>query len=800
MNPRNPVILCVDDEEANLKLLANILVPQGYTVVSAASGKDALLKIKCQTIDIVLLDIIMPGMDGFEVCRQIKEDQKLRNIPVIMITVLTDKQDRIRGIEAGAEEFLSKPFDQTEALARIKILLKVKELNDARACAEEALQKSHDELDRQVQERTAELAQANTILQADITERKRMEAEREKLLQDLGKRLKELGCIADISRLAEKPWVSIEEFVQGAVNILPPAWQYPEICCARIMLDSKEFKTANFRKTEWSQVADINVDRKKFGAVTICYLEEKPAADEGPFLKEERILINTVADFLGHVIQHRLTEAEIMASEEKFRMIFDNANDGILLADTESKKFHFANVTICHMLGYSQEEIKNMGVMDIHPEKDIPYIIEQFEKQIRKEIEVAQDLPMKRKDGSVFYADVNSSPVEIEGKRYLLGIFRDITERKQAEEMIKKQLMHITALRNIDMAITGSIDLRVTLQIFLDETMRQIHVDAANVLLFKPHTNTLEYVAGRGFYSDALKHTKLLLGEGYAGRAALEKRTISVQNLSKDINTLSRSSLLAREGFMSYCAAPLIAKGSIKGVLEVFHRTPFEADVNWLDFLEGLATQAAIAIDNATLFEDLQRSNIDLSMAYDATLEGWSKALDLRDKETEGHSQRVTDMSVKIAHAMGISDSELVHVRRGALLHDIGKMGIPDHILLKPGPLNDEEWEIMHKHPVYAYELLSPITFLRPALDIPYYHHEKWDGTGYPRGLKGEQIPLSARIFALVDVWDALNSDRPYRPAWPEEKIRKYLLEQVGKHFDPKVFEVFLKLYSELKP
>jgi diguanylate cyclase (GGDEF)-like protein len=321
MNPRNPVILCVDDEEANLKLLENILVPRGYEVVSAASGKDALLKIKSQTIDLVLLDIMMPGIDGFEVCRQIKEDQKLRNIPVIMITALTDKQDRIRGIEAGAEEFLLKPFDQTEALARIKILLKVKELNDARARAEEALQKSHDELDCQVQERTAELAQANTILQAEITERKRREEEREILLQDLGERVRELGCINDISRLAEEHWISIEEFVPGAVAILPPAWRYPEICGARIMLNSKEFKTVNFRETEWSQSADIIVDRKKFGTVTICYLEEKPTADEGPFLNEERSLINTVAEFLGHIIQHRLSEAEIRVSEEKLQYL-----------------------------------------------------------------------------------------------------------------------------------------------------------------------------------------------------------------------------------------------------------------------------------------------------------------------------------------------------------------------------------------------------------------------------------------------------------------------------------------------
>ena len=182
MNQLKPVILCVDDEEANLKLLEKLLVPRGYVVVSAASGKDALLKIRSQAIDLILLDIIMPGMDGFEVCRQIKEDQKLRNIPVIMITASVVKQDHVRGIEAGADEFLSKPFDQAEVLARIKILLKLKAIDDERKRAEfqkevalKALQKSHDDLDRRVQERTAELAQANEELQADISERKQTE-------------------------------------------------------------------------------------------------------------------------------------------------------------------------------------------------------------------------------------------------------------------------------------------------------------------------------------------------------------------------------------------------------------------------------------------------------------------------------------------------------------------------------------------------------------------------------------------------------------------------------------------------
>jgi HD-GYP domain-containing protein (c-di-GMP phosphodiesterase class II) len=208
--------------------------------------------------------------------------------------------------------------------------------------------------------------------------------------------------------------------------------------------------------------------------------------------------------------------------------------------------------------------------------------------------------------------------------------------------------------------------------------------------------------------------------------------------------------------------------------------------------LNSLSSQAAIAIDSAEMYRELQQSNQDLLMAYEFTLEGWAKALEIRDGETQGHTQRVTELTMRLARNMELGEDELAHVRRGARLHDIGKMGIPDSILLKPGPLTDEEWEIMHRHPTYAFELLSPIPFLRPALDIPYCHHEKWDGTGYPRGLRGDEIPLAARIFAVVDVWDALRSDRPYREAWPEEKVIEYIGEQCGKHFDPQVVEIFL--------
>jgi putative nucleotidyltransferase with HDIG domain len=277
----------------------------------------------------------------------------------------------------------------------------------------------------------------------------------------------------------------------------------------------------------------------------------------------------------------------------------------------------------------------------------------------------------------------------------------------------------------------------------------------------------------------------LRMGEGHAGKTALERKFQYVPDINKDKDSFVYYPLLKEEEFVSYYCVPLIAKGNVKGVLEVFHRKPLNSDAEWVDYLNVLAGQAAIAIDISELFNNLQYSNNELLLSYDTTIEGWSKALDLRDKETEGHTLRVTELTIQLARSMDIKEEELIHIRRGALLHDIGKMGIPDIILLKPGKLTDEEWVIMKKHPVYAYDLIYPIEYLRLALDIPYCHHEKWDGSGYPRGLKGEQIPLSARIFAIIDVWDALRSDRPYRKAWDKEKTLEHIKSGSGTHFDP---------------
>jgi PAS domain S-box-containing protein len=357
------------------------------------------------------------------------------------------------------------------------------------------------------------------------------------------------------------------------------------------------------------------------------------------------------------------------------------------------------------------------------------------------------------------------------------------------------RMQHLTALGEIDRTIVSNFDLRTSLEMLLNQVIAQLGVDAADVLLL--NTNTLEFAAGRGFHSKAIEHSRVRLGEGQAGKVALERRVVQIPDIAASGAAFAQVKLFTEERVAAYFAVPLIAKGQVKGVLEIFQRAPFQPDEEWLDFLNTLAGQAAIAIDNATLFESLQRSNTDLSLAYDATIEGWSRALDLRDKETEGHTQRVMEISVKLSRESGLSEADLVQVRWGALLHDIGKMGVPDAILLKPGPLTDEEWKVMRMHPQFAYDMLAPIAYLRSAIDIPYCHHEKWDGTGYPRGLKGDLIPLTARIFAVVDVWDALRSDRPYRKGWSDEKAREHIRSLAGTHFDPKAVEVFLKVMNE---
>lgn len=379
----------------------------------------------------------------------------------------------------------------------------------------------------------------------------------------------------------------------------------------------------------------------------------------------------------------------------------------------------------------------------------------------------------------------------------LLTILSEITgnsiHRVQLYDQSQKQVKRLTTLRDIDSAIASSFDLRLTLNILMDQTINHLNVHAVDVGLYQPDIQSLTYLASAGFQTSSPTRPQIRFGEGLAGKVIARQSTLHVLDLQNAPET-KHEIMIRREGFVTYIGIPLIVKGQIKGVFEVFHRSPLSPTPDWMDFLHTLAGQAAIAIESSQLFENLQRSNQELMQAYDTTLEGWARALEIRDRETEGHTRRVTDMTLHLARFMGISENEMVNIHRGVLLHDIGKMGVRDDILKKTGPLTDGEWTEMRQHPVYAYNLLSPIAYLRGALDIPYCHHEHWDGSGYPRALRGEQIPLSARIFSVIDIWDALLSDRPYRKAWPKEKVIGYIKDIAGTILDPAIVEVFFRM------
>lgn|GEM_PF-2527158 len=376
------------------------------------------------------------------------------------------------------------------------------------------------------------------------------------------------------------------------------------------------------------------------------------------------------------------------------------------------------------------------------------------------------------------------------GESRMLNILGEIAaaslRRVALRERTEFHLQRLHSLSIIHATVSENLNLRTTLDLLLDQLQQQTKIDAAAIHLYDEITSMFRYETSTGFKAGSRIPTvgRDLIVNRY------RSRLVDLQEMSPRGR---RFGPMIAAGYESYMAVPLIAKENILGVLEIYHRGELPQDVDLDNFVEMLASQAAVAVDNATLLQSLRTANKELISAYDATIEGWSRALDLRDHETEGHSRRVTDMTVEMAKLVGVPASQIADMRRGALLHDIGKMAIPDSVLHKPGELDANELIIMRRHPGIALDLLEPVRFLKSAIDIPFCHHERWDGNGYPRGLKAEEIPLAARIFAVVDVWDALRSDRPYRKRWSKDQAVHFIRVQSGRQFDPDIVEVFLE-------
>lgn len=557
------------------------------------------------------------------------------------------------------------------------------------------------------------------------------------------------------------------------------------------MDEGKKFIDAidHVRASQMSEIIEYDLDMpdgKKWFAARINPIFNKN--QESTFM----------AIMVRDITLRKKAELERQQSERSLRQIIDLVPHFIFAKDL-SGKFVLANrslaeaygTTVDHLTGTTDaDHLKNREEIQFFRDKDIEVV------NSGKTLVIPEE-KITDATGKVRYMETVKIPFDTLGTNHgILGVSVDITDRKQAEHQIQLQLTRMRMLNEIGQAVTSNLHVQSSLNLLLENVLTQLDVDAAAVLLFNKFTQNLEYSSVRGFRTVRLTETKVALGKGLAGKVGKERKVLHIANLN-EIPPEIEENTFAEEDFLEYIGIPLIAKGSLKGVLEIINRYPRNPDTDWMNYLETLANQAALAIDNTQMFEDMQISHQELITAYDATITGWSHALDLRDKETEGHSQRVTSLTLDLAEALNISRDEQTQYRRGALLHDIGKLGIPDSILLKPGKLTDEEWQIMQMHPVYAFQMLSPIGYLRNAIDIPYCHHEKWDGSGYPRRLVAEQIPISARLFAVVDVWDALSSDRPYRKKWEQKDILEYIHQQKGKHFEPRIVDLFTELIHQ---
>ena len=375
-----------------------------------------------------------------------------------------------------------------------------------------------------------------------------------------------------------------------------------------------------------------------------------------------------------------------------------------------------------------------------------------------------------------------------------MGIKKTAMPKKKTSLLpaeIQRMLQKMERLMEINITLSSTLELSQVLDLIIAKAVEMLEAEAGSILLYNKEKDCLYFSASTSADSEMLAEIPVPLTDSLAGAIFAKNLPLVVNNVDKDIR--HNSSVAAQINFRTHSllGVPMRIQNRAMGVLEALNKKQGTFTAEDVKILTAIASQAAVAIENAQLVQALQES-------YESTLEGWAAALDLRDKETEGHSQRVTALAVQLAQEIGVSKDALTYLRQGALLHDIGKMAVPDSILHKNGPLTEQEKAIMRQHPINAYNMLYPIAYLRFALDIPFCHHERWDGSGYPRGLKGEEIPLAARIFTIIDVWDALRSNRPYRKAWPVRKTIAYIQKQAGKSFDPKIVKSFVDVIPSL--
>jgi len=817
---------------------------------------------------------------------------------------------------------------------------------------------------------------------------------------ELGGRVKELSCLLEISKLVQRPDISLEEILQGTVNLIPPGWQDPEVTCARIVFEGQEFRTENFRETAWKQTSDLIVNGERSGAVEVCYLQKKPEADEGPFLKEERDLINAIAERLGRISERRRAEEALRESEARYKALFAGAPEGMIVADLHTKQFRHANPAMCRMFGYTEEELLRIGVADIHPKESLSHVLAEFEAQARGEKPSSPDIPCRRKDGSLFYANVSAIMVALDGRRCNVGFFTDVTERRRDERLLRDGEERFRSVLEVSRDLIYRLNLQTRTYEYVSPSVRRLVGFAPQEIVamgiegvrerFHPEDRerlgthpsrlpddtvedrkapTIEYrwhckdgeyrwlsdnrafvldkdgralalvgtvrditedkqaeealreseerfrslsasapigifltdANGKVIYANELlqeisglasdesagsqwtrvihpdDREALLQGQAKAvaegGEFTYEFRIVTPQGETRwvhvhtaptlseeseqsgrvgtleDITERKQAESALRESEEKYRdlfenASDLIQSAAADGPFvyvnpawretlgyseeeigglsfmdiihpdskahcaELFERVMAGECVDHIEAMFVTKEGKTIAVEGSAsgavkdgeivgtrgIFRDIserQRAEEERRKAYESIVFLLATAAEARDPYTEDHLPRIRGFAEAIAAELGLPPDEIREIGLSSLLHDLGKMRVPDSIITKPGPLSAAEWKIMKQHPLWGEELLAPHPWLETARQIARWHHERWDGGGYPDGLRGEEIPLCAAIVTVADALDAMTSDRPYKKAWPPRRAIKEVRAQKGRQFSPDVVEAF---------
>ena len=486
-------------------------------------------------------------------------------------------------------------------------------------------------------------------------------------------------------------------------------------------------------------------------------------------------------------------ENRIKEREKEYRQLVETMSEGLVVANPEGL-ITFVNPRLCQMVGFGHDEIVGSEIIHFFSDKRKENVLRLWNNPEIYKGKVYES-ELLTKTGKIVHVAISTEPQDDESGNHtgLLAVITDISDRKAFEMNLKRKLLEISGLREIDNAILNQANYHGVVDTVLKQLKEHLHADGAAIYVLSPKSKSIDY-ASAFFLEKKYEFEDLESDYDQMMQAAETKEG---RQINKIHNNFLVCDHLHDKNFNVLYTMPIIINNMVHGLAEIAYLDNVELDAEWHNYFNALLTQTAVGISKIQLLEDLTESNTALKEAYDGIIKGWAKALELRDEETKGHSDRVYELSIKMALKNGFSGRKLEAFQRGALLHDIGKMGIPDNILLKPGKLSPEEWAIMKLHPELAYVLLSEIPFLKEAVEIPYYHHERWNGSGYPSGLKEKDIPLSARIFAVIDVWDALTSDRPYRKAWSIEKTKEYMINNKEILFDPELVDQFLDLLKE---